>query len=332
MRLIFILVLLFVLLTAGFMFINWCGILTHEVNLRTYPWGGGEVYGEDDYWHTGEVTVEAESDEGYSFIEWVEEGETVSTEKKYEFVIENDRELVAVFKEEEGKETIEILDEEEQVIFEYTYDEFVEWAENHWEDLFEEIPSFHEDYHIYPEDLHPYFDDTATLSPCGNLLAFSVHDYHAATHMSFVGIANLQNGEVDLVDQKNRGQIEEFHWSPGSDYLAYVLNTTEVTEFFLSNDNVEQMSKEFTLDEEDIRKTLNEDGYTYFFPFFSDLSWREDEYRLFFNTRAPECTGARQVMWSIDPQGEDLIKESMVPGERGLLGWILKPLRDLFLC
>ena len=324
------LILILALLIAGFLFINWFGILTHEVTLRTYPWGGGEAYGEDEYWHTGEVTVEAEPGEGYAFIEWVEEGETVSTEREYEFVVENDRDLVAVFQEEEGKETIEILDEAEQVIFEYTYEEFVDWAEDNWEDSFEEMPAFHEDYLVYPEDLHPYFDDTATLSPCGDLAAFSVHAYHAAAHMSFVGIVNLQTGEVDLVDQANRGQINEFHWSPGSDYLAYVLNTAGVREFFLTNDNVEQMSKEFTLDEEDIRGALNAGEYASFLPFFSDLSWWEDKNRLVFDTSTPECKEARLIMWSVDPQGEDLTKEDMIPGERGLLGWILKPLRDLF--
>jgi len=238
---------------------------------------------------------------GYSFIEWVEEGETVSTEREYDFVIENDRELVAVFQEEEGKETIEILDEEEQVFFEYTYEEFVDWAKNHWEDIFEEIPAFHEDYPVYPEDLHPYFDDTATLSPCGNLVAFSVHDYYAATHMSFVGVVNLQTREVNLIDQENRGKVDEFHWSPESDYLAYVLNTAEVREILLSNDNVEQMSKEFTLDEEDMRGALNAGEYSSFFPFFRDLRWREDENRLIFDTSAPECKDARQIIWSVDP-------------------------------
>lgn len=76
----------------------------------------------------------------------MEEGETVSTEKEYEFAIENDRDLVALFDEE----------------------------------------------------------DQAQLSCC----------------------------------------------------YAYALNIVEKEGFFLSNDNVEQMSKEFTLGEKELREAL----------------------------------------------------------------------------
>ncbi len=302
----------------------------YRVTLEVMPQEGGEISGEGEYSSETEVTVEARPEEGYSFVEWVEEGETVSTEEKYEFVIENDRDLMAFF-EEEGQETIKIFDEEDRLIFEYAHEEFLDWAENHWKNIFDEIPAFHEDYPVFPEDLS-YFDDTEALSPCGNMVAFSLHDFHAAAHMSFVGVVNLQTGKVDLVDQENRGQIDEFYWSPGSDYLAYPLNTTEVEGYLLSNDNVEQMSKEFTLDEEDIRKALNRGEYSSFLPFFRDLSWWEDEKRLMFSTNSPECKEARMIIWGVDPAGEDLVIEDMVPGETTLLEMILKFFRNLFLC
>lgn len=83
---------------------------------------------------------------------------------------------------------------------------------------------FYQDYPVYPENLS-CFEDTAALSPCGKKFAFSVSDYYAATHMSFVGVVNLETGEVDLVDEENRGRIEKFCWSPEGNCLAYALNT-----------------------------------------------------------------------------------------------------------
>ncbi len=212
---------------------------------------------------------------------------------------------------EMGGEIIKVLDEENQVIFEFFHEEFVDWAEDHWEEIFEEIPAFHEEYLVYPEDLNPFFDETASLSPCGTKFAFSIHDYYTATRMSFVGIVNLQNGEIDLVDQENRGKIDKFYWSPGEDYLSYALDAAEGERYFLSNDNVGQMTKEFTFSEEELREALNAGEYSYFHPDFRELSWREDGNRLEFTSNAPQEKEAEAIFWSVDPHGEDLTKEDM---------------------
>ncbi len=444
---------------------------TFQVSLEADPQEGGEVIGEGEYSSETEVIVEAEPVQGYSFREWKEDGETVSQEKTYEFIMEEDRDLVAVFQEktvevllyfccaeavetgevgeygyatpvsreiaepeateewleatlvaliegptleeeeekgvlpvvhdhlevleveiEEGVATvnlseemfgeewdggttsaqvfidgfvhtatqfpevdkllvqvegevwseghfywdqpwypekttqdaiigekvqyegqveglageiIKILDRDDQVIFEYSHGEFVEWAEDHWEQIFEEVPAFHPEQPIYPQDLS-YFEDTAALCPDGKMFAFSVHDYYAATHMSFVGVVDLETGEVDLVDQENRGQIEKFHWSPEGSYLAYALNTAEAGGYFLSNDHINEMTKGFTLDGEELGEELNSQT---FFPSFRNLSWEEDESRLEFVSDAPE--EAEEIEWSVDPYGEDLVKEDI---------------------
>jgi len=221
------------------------------------------------------------------------------------FSYEEEKEELIGKKIEYDNEVIKVLDENDNVIFEYTHEEFIAWAEKNWEDIFEEIPSFHQDYPVYPGYLS-YFEDTAALSPCGKKFAFSVNDYYAAAHMSFVGVVNLETGEADLVDEENRGRIEEFFWSPEGNYLAYALNTAEGEGFFLSNDNVEQMSKEFTLEEEELRETLNAEEYSHFFPYFRNLAWKEDESKLEFISNTPVEKEAEEIKWNIDPLGDDL--------------------------
>jgi len=446
----------------------------YRVNLDADPQEGGEVSGAGEYPEEDEVTLEATSSEGYSFKEWVEDGEAVSQEKSYQFVIEDHRELVAVFAEETvevnlylgcreaietgepgkygyvapvtreitdsgdpeellkvtleeliqgpapeeeeevskvvhdslevleveikdgvarvnvckemedwyngstrgqvfvdsfvltaaqfpevrelivqvegevwddghfywdeprspqeineedligarieygqetdgfGGEIIKVFDEDDQLIFEYKFSDFLEWAEDNWEDIFEEVPAFHEENPVYPEDLYGSFDDTAKLSPCGKSFAFSVVDYFAATHMSFVGVVNLESGEATLVDEENLpGRIEEFYWSPGGEYLAYALNTAKAEGSLLSNDHADEMSKEFAIGEEELQEALNQGEYETFFPFFRDLQWKEDGNRLKFVTDAPEDKDAGTIQWSIDPGGEDLVKEKV---------------------
>jgi len=86
----------------------------YEIILAAEPEEGGElsgagVYEKDEH---DEVTVEAVPGEGYGFEKWLEEGEEVSRDKTYSFVLEEDRELTAVFAEEEGFEvTVEIKDD-----------------------------------------------------------------------------------------------------------------------------------------------------------------------------------------------------------------------------
>ena len=86
----------------------------YEIFLAAEPEEGGElsgagVYEKDEH---DEVTVEAVPGEGYAFEKWLEDGEEVSRDITYSFVLEEDRKLTAVFAEEEGFEiTVEIKDD-----------------------------------------------------------------------------------------------------------------------------------------------------------------------------------------------------------------------------
>lgn len=312
-------ILLLLAFVVVFAFAVGCAEESYQVNVEAYPSEGGQVTGEGTYPLDTEVSVEAEPAEGYIFKEWQEEGETVSTEKIFKFAVNEDRNLTALFKKEvltgetveyaDERKTIKVLNEEGEVVFEYTIDEFKNWAQDNWENIFEETPAFVEERPVDPQNFS-FFDDAAALSPGGEKLAFSVHDYYAATFMSFVGIIDLETGEVSLVDEENRGQIDEFFWSPEGMYLAYALNTAKGGGFFLSNDNVDEMTKEFTLSADDIGETVDSENQISL-PNFRELEWIEveEETRLKFTADYLEDGQAGTASWSIDAQGTDLRKE-----------------------
>lgn len=68
---------------------------THTVTVSTE--GGGTVSGGGVYRESTNVTVTASPRSGYAFVKWTEEGNTVSTDAEYTFIITKDRNLVAVF-------------------------------------------------------------------------------------------------------------------------------------------------------------------------------------------------------------------------------------------
>ncbi len=304
-------------LFSAFLF-SGCAPAEYEIKTDVEPQGGGETAGSGISREGDEVTVEAKPAEGFEFITWEIEGEAVSAEKSHTFTAEKDKTLTALFEKKapaelslvyetdndlEG-EIITVLDEEGNLVFEYSFDQFKSWAEENWENVFEETPAFVEEKPVYPEDLRSAFDQTAAISPGNNRLAFSVHSYFAATFMSFVGVVDLETGETELIDADNRGQVEELIWSPEGTYLAYTLHTAEAERFFLSTDNTVDMTKEFTLAGEDPAEAVEEYGQT--LPRFRNISWDEEDKRLQFSADIEVNDTTEAVDWSINPDGTDL--------------------------
>ena len=77
-------------------------IAIYDVTLSINIEGSGEVTGAGTFTDGETVTVTATTNEGYEFVNWTEDGEVVSTEAEYSFVITGDMELVANFVEVEG--------------------------------------------------------------------------------------------------------------------------------------------------------------------------------------------------------------------------------------
>lgn len=66
-------------------------------NIQTLP--EGMTSGSGSYERNSFVTVSAIAPDGYKFVKWTENGETVSTKPNYTFIINSDRELIANFEE-----------------------------------------------------------------------------------------------------------------------------------------------------------------------------------------------------------------------------------------
>ncbi len=88
-------IIVFILLNLAF-YISGCSS-EHEVMPETIPEAGGTVTGSGIYSEGEEVILIAKPKEGYEFKKWTVEGEKVTTDNKYSFVLEKQSNPVAVF-------------------------------------------------------------------------------------------------------------------------------------------------------------------------------------------------------------------------------------------
>ncbi len=70
---------------------------SYTINVSVSPSNGGSVLGSGTYKYGQNCTLTAIVNEGYAFAFWTENGEVVSTEATYTFVVTDDRSLVANF-------------------------------------------------------------------------------------------------------------------------------------------------------------------------------------------------------------------------------------------
>ncbi len=73
------------------------GTLNYVVNTSSNPMVGGTTSGDGSYSDGASVTVSATANNGYTFVDWTENGNQVSTDASYIFTISADRNLVANF-------------------------------------------------------------------------------------------------------------------------------------------------------------------------------------------------------------------------------------------
>ena len=71
-----------------------------EVSLDSDPEDGGTVSGGGTFTWDEEVTVTAEPEDGFRFVEWTEDGESVSSDASYTFSAKENRSLSASFEQE----------------------------------------------------------------------------------------------------------------------------------------------------------------------------------------------------------------------------------------
>jgi len=73
-------------------------IFIYQISAEAVPSDGGVIEGTGEYAHGTEVTLTAIPAEGYEFVEWTEDGQTIEgVGNEYTFVALGDRDLVAHF-------------------------------------------------------------------------------------------------------------------------------------------------------------------------------------------------------------------------------------------
>ncbi len=82
---------------SGGTYVAQFGIIYYEVAAYADPDEGGSVTGADTYRHGTTCTLNATASEGYSFVNWTKDGESVSTNPIYSFTVLDNTELVAHF-------------------------------------------------------------------------------------------------------------------------------------------------------------------------------------------------------------------------------------------
>jgi hypothetical protein len=69
----------------------------YQINLSASPAAGGSVTGQGTYQHGQTVNISAQANTGYNFVNWTENGNSVSTNPNYSFTATQNRNLVANF-------------------------------------------------------------------------------------------------------------------------------------------------------------------------------------------------------------------------------------------
>ncbi|MFP4022373.1 MAG: hypothetical protein ACLFTS_00810, partial [Candidatus Paceibacterota bacterium] len=203
--------------------------------------------------------------------------EKISEEEEKKAEEETELEIEYIGEDTQRKD-IKVLEENGEEVFSLNIDDLNQWTKENW-DIFEEPPM------VAMREVEPdsfdLFDNSATVSPDQEKLAMSVHDYAAATTLSFIIIADLNSGDLDMIKEPTRGSIEEFLWSPDSKLAAYTLNTARAHGDMLSVDDTDSMEKVTTLEGDDLIEKIkdqeDEDDKKEFMPRFRDVKWEDNE-------------------------------------------------------
>ncbi len=182
----------------------------------------------------------------------------------------------------DDQKIIKVFNEQEDLIFQYSFSEFLDWAKENWS-LFEVAPEVG-GRKVDPENFW-FFDKNASFSPSFDKLVFSVHDYAVASYASFIIILDIKTKQISLVQDYSSGFIEGIIWSDDGKYIAYTLATGRSWGDYLVVDNIIEKKQEFILSSKDFLIEEN------FLPEFDNLKWKNKT--LYFSVNLPN-TGLTQ--------------------------------------
>ena len=193
----------------------------------------------------------------------------------------------------------------DEMVAELNIEAFQAWTAEFWDKVFVERPSFGEVREVDHTGFSR-FDETVSLSPDGQLVAFSVHDYAVATSLTFVGLFRLADETIELIPAENHGNISELFWSPDSAQLAYTLDTARAVGDALSVDSVIDLNKHITIDSEDLLDALGdtETDWRNFMPEIRDLVWSSETIVQFVSNDLRDESAS--LTWNLDVAVETL--------------------------
>ncbi|HEX7005277.1 MAG TPA: hypothetical protein VF168_13925 [Trueperaceae bacterium] len=192
----------------------------------------------------------------------------------------------------------------DEVILEYTIDEWREWAE---ENLLSVLggPVLIGPYEQPPSSFRMFGD--AALSPDGERLALSATTYALLTTASVIGVLELDQRELSVVEEPAFGGVESFHWAPDGRFIAYPLGTARAAGDFLRVDDAVKLEPVVRLDAANLLEAAGRSGIETgddpreWMPEVRDLDWSEGRLRFTSNG-----FGTGELSWSFDPRTGDL--------------------------
>ncbi len=202
-------------------------------------------------------------------------------------------------------EKIEVLDSD-NIVYSLEIEDFRVWAKENWSDIFEEKPAFGDLREVEIDNFYN-FNNTAIISPLDNHLAFSVSDYAALTDISFIGIVNLNNKELSLINKENIGAVQSMLFSPEENYIAYTLDTARAKSDYLTVDSVISKTKEITISEKNILNVTAENCEE-LHPQFSNLYFRNDN-ELYFT--ALNCS-EEKIEWILNIENKEIKQKNII--------------------
>lgn len=95
---------------------------SHSISADSNPLNAGTIAGTGNYNYGQVVTLTATANSNYTFLNWTENGEVISTDSVYEFEINSDRELIANF---QSQMSISDWDANELSIYPNPFNDFI---------------------------------------------------------------------------------------------------------------------------------------------------------------------------------------------------------------
>jgi len=208
----------------------------------------------------------------------------------------------------EDDDALEVVDEDGNVVFDYSMSDWRTYTENRWEYLFDGTIEINET-ELGPRSFQRFVAASPLVDP--TKMIFAVSTYGAPTDVSLFFVLDIRTEELELVGRENKGIIGNILWSPTGTHFAYFLNTERAPGDYLTVDNVETLEKEFVLEDRDILLALGVgeeeigEGVIEFTPEFRNLAWEEEGERLMFVTDVLEED--EEASWSINADGTDIL-------------------------